>query len=228
MKDSAMEERTSKIFAGLCMLVLVWIGVYWMWEPGEPARPRISISPEPIKITNPEPAATTPTPSPTPIQDPPSESQPIIEPVETKITTPRLIAPKFQAHTVQQDEVFQDIAQHYYGKTALWTVISKANPTIDPLKLKVGMKIRIPLDPNNIQGLVHTPDGFEPTHTQDPVVYYTIEPGDSLSRIAQKHYGSATHADFIYQSNRDTLRSKDAIRVGQTLKLPPLNPNTDP
>ena len=28
-----MDERTSRIFIGLCLLVLVWIGVYWMWQP---------------------------------------------------------------------------------------------------------------------------------------------------------------------------------------------------
>lgn len=56
------------------------------------------------------------------------------------------------------------------------------------------------------------------------VVEYLVKPGDSLSKIAQNFYGSARHADFIYQSNRNTLRSKNSIRVGQTLKLPPLDP----
>ena len=39
-----MEDRSSKLYTGLCGLVLIWIGVYWAWEPGGSTKPRISIS----------------------------------------------------------------------------------------------------------------------------------------------------------------------------------------
>ena len=81
-------------------------------------------------------------------------------------------------------------------------------------------------DPNNIQGIVTKPDGPN-TPAADKVpetVDYIVQPGDSLSLIAQRFYGSSRHAQFIYESNRDVLRSIDALNIGQTLKLPPLDP----
>ena len=218
-----MDDRSSKIYFGLCMLVLVWIGVYWAWEPNQPATPNITISqPEPQQsVAQPEPE---PEPEPEPVvQDPAIEQQ---QSIEILPPAPKLIAPEFKSHTVVQGEIMQDIANKYYGKPLLWNVIARANPRVDPLKLREGMTLRIPVDPNNIQGLVQNPDGTQHPNAQntDPVVEYLVQPGDSLSRIAQNYYGSARHANFIYQSNRNTLRSMDAIRVGQTLKLPPLDP----
>jgi nucleoid-associated protein YgaU len=128
---------------------------------------------------------------------------------------------------VVRDEIMQDIAQRYYGSTSMWSVIARANPRVDPLKLREGMTLRIPVDPKNIQGVVDNGNGSSgdpETAQEQPVVDYIVQSGDSLSLIAQRFYGSARYADFIYESNRDTLRSKDAIRVGQTLKLPPLDP----
>ncbi len=220
-----MEERSSKVYLGLCILVLIWIGVYWAWEPGKSDNLRIStfkpaeapIDSDPVEIELlPDPVANE-----QPVTDilPPDSSQP---------QSSQLIPPEFQAHTVVQGEIMQDIAKSYYGKSSMWNVIARANPRIDPLRLRAGMSLRIPLDPNNIQGrVVNTSTGDTDTANAQPtelVVDYIVQPGDSLSRIAQNYYGSARHADFIYQSNRDTLRSKDAIRVGQTLKLPPLDP----
>ena len=44
-----MDERTSRIFFGLCMLVLVWIGVYWMWHPSREQDPVITFEPPPSR-----------------------------------------------------------------------------------------------------------------------------------------------------------------------------------
>lgn len=231
MKDSLMEDRSSKIYTGLCVLVLIWIGVYWAWEPGPSTKPRISISsPE----TNDEPIPTDPEDSESEIEEQSSQQLLILTPPPRENTdpvevdpAPRLIPPEFRTHTVVRGEIMQDIAQRYYGSTSMWSVIARANPRVDPLKLREGMTLRIPVDPKNIQGVVDNGDGSgdaSDATQEQPVVDYIVQSGDSLSLIAQRFYGSARYADFIYESNRDTLRSKDAIRVGQTLKLPPLDP----
>jgi len=220
-----MEERSSKVYLGLCILVLIWIGVYWAWEPGKSDNPRISTF-KPAEIqSDPEPVVIEQE------SELDEEEQPAIDVLDLSSSSslsPQLVPPEFQSHTVVQGEIMQDIAKQYYGKSSMWNVIARANPRIDPLRLRAGMSLRIPLDPNNIQGRLtnlNTDDpGTESTQSTELIVDYIVQPGDSLSRIAQNYYGSARHADFIYQSNRDTLRSKDAIRVGQTLKLPPLDP----
>ena len=50
---------------------------------------------------------------------------------------------------------------------------------------------------------------------------YVVQPGDSLYAISKKIYGDASRIDSIYAANRDTLKSKNSLRVGQTLLLPP-------
>ena len=61
-----------------------------------------------------------------------------------------------------------------------------------------------------------------------PTRLYTIRPGDLLSRIAQREYGSIRYTTFLYEHNRERLglSSPDAIREGQVLEIPPLNDTT--
>ncbi len=227
-----MEDRSSKVYFGLCMLVLIWIGVYWAWEPGKSSKPHISIS-QPTQQSDPNPEI-----DPEPVQPDPAEIKdaeqsadqqtveilpPQSDPIQDN--SPKLIPPEFTTHTVKQGEILQDIAKIHYGKTSFWSAIARANPRVDPLKLRAGMVLRIPIDPSNIQGIISNPNATD-DESSDPetIVEYLVVSGDSLSLIAQKFYGSSRYADFIYESNRDVLRSKDSIRVGQTLKLPPLDP----
>lgn len=50
---------------------------------------------------------------------------------------------------------------------------------------------------------------------------YTVQPGDSLYAISKKIYGDANHIESIFSANRDILKSKNSLMVGQTLRLPP-------
>jgi nucleoid-associated protein YgaU len=49
---------------------------------------------------------------------------------------------------------------------------------------------------------------------------YTVQSGDSLSKIAKRFYGDANLYPKIFEANRDQLSDPDKIRVGQSLKLP--------
>ena len=48
-----------------------------------------------------------------------------------------------------------------------------------------------------------------------------VQPGDSLYAISKKIYGDATHVESIFSANRDTLKSKNSLKVGQKLRIPP-------
>ena len=49
---------------------------------------------------------------------------------------------------------------------------------------------------------------------------YTVAPGDTLSGIAERELGSHRRYQTIFEANRDTLESPDALRVGMTLRIP--------
>lgn len=50
---------------------------------------------------------------------------------------------------------------------------------------------------------------------------YTVQKGDSLSKIAKQELGDANAWNQIFEANRDVLDDPDKIFPGQTLKLPP-------
>ena len=49
---------------------------------------------------------------------------------------------------------------------------------------------------------------------------YTVNKGDTLSKIAKEFYGSANRWHEIYDANRDQLSNPDLIKPGQVLKIP--------
>lgn len=50
---------------------------------------------------------------------------------------------------------------------------------------------------------------------------YTIEKGDTLSKIAKEQLGHASAWKQIFEANRDVLDDPDRIFPGQVIKLPP-------
>ena len=51
---------------------------------------------------------------------------------------------------------------------------------------------------------------------------YTVVSGDSLSKIAKKHYQDGNKWNAIYEANRDQLSDPDKIKPGQVIKIPVL------
>ena len=49
---------------------------------------------------------------------------------------------------------------------------------------------------------------------------YTVQKGDSLSRIAKRELGSYNLWNVIYEANRDQLSNPNVIRPGQVLTIP--------
>lgn len=49
---------------------------------------------------------------------------------------------------------------------------------------------------------------------------YTVQPGDTLSKISKELYGNANQYMKIFEANRDRLKSPDQIQVGQQLVIP--------
>ena len=49
---------------------------------------------------------------------------------------------------------------------------------------------------------------------------YTVKSGDTLSKIAKEHLGSAGAYMKIFDANKDQLTDPDKIKPGQVLKIP--------
>ena len=49
---------------------------------------------------------------------------------------------------------------------------------------------------------------------------YTVQSGDSLSKIAKRFYGDSNAYNKIFEANRDQLSDPNKIQPGQQLRLP--------
>jgi nucleoid-associated protein YgaU len=63
--------------------------------------------------------------------------------------------------------------------------------------------------------------GSSSTAPSDQEQSYTVQSGDSLSKIAKRVYGDANKWHTIFDANRDTIKNPDLIHPGQVLTLPP-------
>ena len=49
---------------------------------------------------------------------------------------------------------------------------------------------------------------------------YTVQSGDTLSKISERYYGNSHDYMKIFNANKDKLSDPDEIRVGQELTIP--------
>jgi len=128
-----------------------------------------------------------------------------------------------------------DPAVHSKRATALEGAVAQLGLPVDGLKIKVvgdtaHVRAKVPtqevreklvLAIGNTAGIGQVDDdGIEVTAPQDASVFYTVQKGDTLSKIAQQHYGSAAKYMAIFEANRPMLEDPDRIYPGQVLRIP--------
>jgi LysM repeat protein len=58
------------------------------------------------------------------------------------------------------------------------------------------------------------------SHDQSATRTYTVQPGDTLSSIAQRFYGNSGDWAFLYDQNKNVISDPNDIYVGEVLKVP--------
>ncbi|MFH1519149.1 MAG: LysM peptidoglycan-binding domain-containing protein [Candidatus Omnitrophota bacterium] len=53
--------------------------------------------------------------------------------------------------------------------------------------------------------------------------YYTIQKNDTLQKISHKFYGTTKEWNFLYEANKDVLKSPDRLYPGVEIKILPKN-----
>ncbi len=136
-------------------------------------------------------------------------------------------------HTVAAGDSLSSISAAYYGDVSLAQAIGAHNRLPNPNALLPGQRLIIP-DRGVLTGTSPTapprapapapPQESEPAPRQPsgPGSFdeYVVQPGDTLSELAQTLMGSARHTDALLTLNADRLSSPDALKVGQSLRYP--------
>lgn len=144
-------------------------------------------------------------------------------------------------HIVEMGETFTTISLKSYGDPNLYAGIMRANPGLDPQKLRPGMKIVIPpisqvrpptpaaaaapltaAPVRTISTDAAQVAGSSKAETPiDPQTQYRVQPGDNLYSIAKKLYGRGDRSTRIFEANRQTMgEHMNALKPGQVLTLP--------
>jgi nucleoid-associated protein YgaU len=82
-------------------------------------------------------------------------------------------------------------------------------------------KEKLVLVVGNARGIAQVDEDLEVEHPEPEATFYTVVSGDSLSKIAKKHYGDASKYPVIFEANRPMLQDPDKIYPGQVLRIPP-------
>lgn len=152
-----------------------------------------------------------------------------IDPAAASVAVPPTTQPITAArtHKVQRGETLSSISAAAYGSPNHYPQILKANPNLDPAKLRPGMTINLP-DVSETKATSSTPvaAGTTPVPSAshaalDPAKSYSVETGDSLHKIAAKLYGKAEMWSKIYDLNKQAIGPDPArLKLHMVLSLP--------
>jgi nucleoid-associated protein YgaU len=81
---------------------------------------------------------------------------------------------------------------------------------------------KIVLIAGNTQGVARVDDRMTVEEAAPEATFYTVQSGDSLSKIAKEHYGDAMKYPVIFEANKPMLEDPDKIYPGQVLRIPEL------
>jgi nucleoid-associated protein YgaU len=108
---------------------------------------------------------------------------------------------------VQDDKLFiQGVAPSEDAKNQVWNQIKLVNPQYNDLTADITVEAG-----GNTGGS---------SGSQGAGQTYTVQSGDTLSKIAKQFYGDANQYMKIFQANSDKLKDPDKIQVGQVLTIP--------
>ena len=153
----------------------------------------------------------------------------VTQPPTAATPQPSTPAPGTTEYTVKQGETFSSIALSLYGDPRHYREIVKANPNLEPSRVRAGTVIKLPdaatvrasrnATPGNAVAAGATAKAGGPAI--DPAKEYRVQANDSLHKISLRLYGKADRVDAIYEANKDKIGADPhRLKLDMVLKLP--------
>ncbi|MCG5238304.1 peptidoglycan-binding protein LysM [Azospirillum doebereinerae] len=73
----------------------------------------------------------------------------------------------------------------------------------------------------NVHGVSKVEEQITVAQAQPESQFYTVQSGDTLSKVAKQFYHDANKYPAIFDANRPMLKDPDEIYPGQVLRIPP-------
>lgn len=101
--------------------------------------------------------------------------------------------------------------------------LASGTATIGGVAPSQSVREKVVLAVGNTDGVAKVEDEMTVASSPEPTsTFYTVSHGDTLSKIAEKHFGDPMQYHRIFEANRPMLAHPDKIYPGQVLRLPPL------
>ncbi len=139
--------------------------------------------------------------------------------------------PAGQPYVIKPGDNFHALAKRLYGSDKHWVDIAQANPSIDPIRLKVGQTIRLPAIANAAPtggGAGSGKGGGSPGAAGVPgapapkSLIHIVKPGETLASISKRYYKTTDKWEMLFRLNRETVGADpDDLEAGMKITIPP-------
>lgn len=119
-----------------------------------------------------------------------------------------LLLKRIQDQNVRID----NLSVNYNANTDTVTLTGKAATQADRERARLAV--------GNVQYVATVVDDVEVATPAPESRFYTVQSGDTLSKIAKEMYGNANEYQKIFEANRPMLSDPNKIYVGQVLRIP--------
>ena len=125
-------------------------------------------------------------------------------------------------YVVQAGDTFSTISNKVYGNKKYSQALIKANPDVNPSRLRIGKEIAVP--PKEQVATIGGSVGRDTAEISAPIDtsrQYRVASGDTLSRISSKLYGTSNKWNDLYETNKTAIGGDPArLKVGTLIDLP--------
>jgi nucleoid-associated protein YgaU len=139
--------------------------------------------------------------------------------------------PSGDDYVILQGDTFATIAKAKYGSEGYASLIAQANPGMKETNLRIGKHIILPPKPEKTAEPKMEPapavEASAPKKSEAVAFaneggkkIYVVQPGDTLSGISSKVYGTMRHAEKIREANN--IEDPDTLWIGKKLVIPDL------
>jgi nucleoid-associated protein YgaU len=137
----------------------------------------------------------------------------------------------------KEKEQVQEYVEEQQKANAMWHMVTNLGLEVEDLQVLYDdgvatlhgkapsqtEKEKVILAVGNTQGVSQVDDRIEVVEPAPEAVFYTVESGDTLSKISLRQYGDAMKYPLIFEANKPMLKDPDLIYPGQVLRIPALD-----
>lgn len=126
-----------------------------------------------------------------------------------------------EAQAASADDLKKEVEKQGLDPSGLDISVEGDKVTIGGSAASTEVVEKVALAVGNTLGVAQVETNVAVAAPAPDAVMYTVQKGDTLSAIAQKHYGSANKYNAIFEANKPMLKHPDKIYPGQVLRIPP-------